>query len=340
VILPRAAASYITRAAFLFVRRIFIFLAPPSAPYERKDRILAVYTPLSLLVTLGAWLAMTLLGFMLLFWAVEDVSIRGAFDLSGSSVFTLGISRPATFGGTLLAFAEAGIGLMLLALLITYLPSLYSAFQRRENLVTALEVRAGAPPSVVEMLERFWRLERMDALDEVWIDWEKWFTDVEETHTSVPALVFLRSPEPDHSWVTAAGAVLDAASLLESTVDVARNVRAEICIRAGYLCMHRITDFFQIPHDPKPKPDDPIHVSRAEFDSARDRLRDAGVPLKHDADQAWRDFAGWRVNYDATLIVLCNLTTAPPAPWSSDRAVGPPPSPKLFRRIRVRADHH
>jgi hypothetical protein len=52
----------------------------------------------------------------------------------------------------------------------------------------------------------------------------------------------------------------------------------------------------------------------------------AGVPLKADHDQAWRDFAGWRVNYDAALIGLAALTMAPEAPWSSDRSLRPPSS--------------
>jgi len=53
------------------------------------------------------------------------------------------------------------------------------------------------------------------------------------------------------------------------------------------------------------------------------------VPLVADRDQAWRDFAGWRVNYDAVLVGLCDLVMAPPAPWSSDRA---PASRRRARR--------
>jgi hypothetical protein len=43
-----------------------------------------------------------------------------------------------------------------------------------------------------------------------------------------------------------------------------------------------------------------------------------------DRDQAWRDFAGWRVNYDTVLLALAALTLAPPAMWSSDRSRMPP----------------
>jgi hypothetical protein len=47
----------------------------------------------------------------------------------------------------------------------------------------------------------------------------------------------------------------------------------------------------------------------------------AGVPVKADRDQAWRDFAGWRVNYDTPLLALSGLLMAPYAPWSSDRGI-------------------
>ena len=36
------------------------------------------------------------------------------------------------------------------------------------------------------MIIRHYRLERLDALDEIWDDFETWFADIEETHTSQP----------------------------------------------------------------------------------------------------------------------------------------------------------
>jgi hypothetical protein len=61
-------------------------------------------------------------------------------------------------------------------------------------------------------------------------------------------------------------------------------------------------------------------VERQEFDEVLNQLAAAGLPIKTDREQAWRDFAGWRVNYDRVLILLCGLVMAPRAPWSSDRA--------------------
>src|SRR5258708_39527866 len=136
--------------------------------------------------------------------------------MSGSSVLTLGFALVDNFPTTVLAFSEATIGLILIALLIAYLPTIDSAFSRREAAVTMLEVRAGSPPSAVEMIIRYTRLKRLEQLGELWKAWEVWFVDLEESHTSLSALSFFRSPQPHRSWVTAAGAVLDGAALARS----------------------------------------------------------------------------------------------------------------------------
>jgi hypothetical protein len=70
-----------------------------------------------------------------------------------------------------------------------------------------LEVRAGLPPSPAELLVRYQRVQLLDQLDDdLFRPWESWFVDVEESHTSHPALVHFRSPHPERSWITAAGA--------------------------------------------------------------------------------------------------------------------------------------
>jgi hypothetical protein len=273
-----------------------------------------------------------------MFWGLGGRSVREAFYLSGSSIFTLGFRQAGDLPAILLIFTEAAMGLALLAMLITYLPSIYAAFSRREAAVASIEIRAGSPPSGVEMLERFFVLGRIERLSqEVWERWEAWFIDLEESHTSFPALVFFRSPQPDHSWVTAAGAVLDAASIKVSTVtDVERDVQAELCIRAGYLALRRIAEFFRIPYNPNPKRGDPIAITRQEYEDVYFRLAQAGVPVKPDIEVAWLDFAGWRINYDTVLIALAGLTAAPVAPWSSDRGIRDYRPPLFTRRIRSR----
>jgi hypothetical protein len=199
---------------------------------------------------------------------------------------------------------------------------MYSAFSKRESLVTLLEVRADTPPSAVTMIIRAHGIRGLDYLTELWVAWEVWFSEIDESHTSLGAISFFRSPQPDRSWITAAGAIMDGAALMSSIIDVPRTPEAQLCIRAGFVALRHIADFFRIKYHPDPHfPDQPISITREEFEEACDTLAAAGVPIKTDRDQAWQDFAGWRVNYDSVLVELCDVVSAPYAPWSSDRGI-------------------
>jgi len=102
-----------------------------------------------------------------------------------------------------------------------------------------------------------------------------------------------------------------------------------------------IAAFFLIPYNAHPAPDDPISISRAEFEAALDEMAAAGVPLKADREQAWCDFAGWRVNYDTVLLALAELMIAPPARWSSDRRLtNAPPAILRWRKGQKLVETH
>jgi hypothetical protein len=336
LVVPRAIPLRINRAVFMAMRALFGLRGKRAKTFKERDRDMALYGPVSLFTLAASWLALTGLGYVLMYWALGVRPWRVALSLSGSSIFTLGFVVPRNLPTTVLAFSEAILGIGLLAMLISYLPSMYQSFSRREAAVAALDVRAGTPPTGAAMLVRISRIEGWGRLDDIWRSWESWFVDVTETHTSQPALVFFRSPHWEHSWVTASGAVLDAASLYASTVDRPRSPDGELCIRAGYIALRRIADFFAIPHPPDPHwPAEPISIDRREFDAACREMSDAGVPLKPDLEQAWRDFAGWRVNYDRVLLSLASLTMAPYAPWSSDRSIVIRRPPMGRRRTRL-----
>lgn len=336
VVVPRGTPVLLTRWVFLSVRALFSLWSSRARSYQERDQAMALYAPMTLLILALTWLALELLGYMLIYWALGERPWRLAFALSGSSLLTLGFTLPPDLPRMALSFSEGAFGLMLLALLIAYLPAIYTSFSRREALVAALDVRAGLPPTVAEMLERMSRIRGLDKMSGFWKRWEEWFVDIEETHTTNPSLVFFRSPVWQRSWITAAGAVLDAASIVASTVEGPRQPDAELCIRAGYLSLRRIADYFAIPYDSDPAPDDPISITRQEYDEVCDRLAKADVPLRPDRDQAWRDFAGWRVNYDTVLLALAGLVRAPYAPWSSDRSLRVRRPPLTRRAARAR----
>jgi hypothetical protein len=164
--------------------------------------------------------------------------------------------------------------------------------------------------------------EFQESLNDVWRQWEVWFADIEETHTSLAAITYFRSPQPQRNWVVAAGAVLDAAALTVSTLKVRRDGQAALCLRSGFRALVRVAEFFDLYAPSDPASDRPVSVTREEFEAAYEHLDRAGVPVIANREEAWHGFSSWRRRYDAALLGLCDLVMAPEAPWSSDRSAG------------------
>lgn len=329
-VLPRGENVLLTRWMFKSIYYLFFRIrAKKAQTYEQRDRALSYYAPTGLLMLPLVSTLLILVGYSGIYWAMGIQPWEDALMHSGSALLTLGTVPFTDFGITLITFTEATLGLGLVALLISYLPTMYSAFSRREEMVSMLEVRAGSPPSAVEMIIRLHQIRGLDPhlLNETWEQWEVWFTGLEESHTSFLPLVYFRSQKPERSWVTAAGTILDAAALFESTVDIKSNPQARLTIRAGYLALRSICDVFRIHYPTDPCPDDPISISQEEFNDVYEELKAAGIPLKEDREQAWKDFAGWRVNYDVPLLTLARLIQAPYAVWVSDRSL-----PQIYMR--------
>jgi hypothetical protein len=318
VVVPRGESVRLSRTIFLAWREVFEFFGRRTRSYETYDRMMARYGPVCLLTLPVAWALVIFAAFIPIYWGL-GVTWREAMVTSGSSFTTLGFDRPGMMGAEIACFVEALTGLGLIALLISYLPAIYSAFSRREAEVIKLEVRAGSPPSAAEFLIRIHRIRGLEYFATQWDTWEHWFSELEESHTSQAGLAFFRSTRVRSSWITAAGAVLDTASLVVSCLDIEQSPQAPVTIRSGYLALRAIATFFHLPFDPDPAPDAPISIHREEFDALMEQLAEAGLPLRADLDLAWQDYAGWRVNYDQPLLSLCALAAAPPAPWSSDR---------------------
>lgn len=331
VVVPRGERPLLTALVFLSVRRS-LDVPLRSARPARREQLLRRYAPISLTLLPLTWAVLVIIGFTPVYWALGDLDWLEALQVSGSSLTTLGFVSATPSPARLVEVGEALIGLGLVGLMISFLPTIYGVYSRREVLVAQLASRGGDPPSVATFILRQHAIRGLHDLHDTWAEWEDWFSELEETHSSYPSLVYFRSGE-HRSWVTAAGALLDSASMIQAAVDQPTTPEASLCIRAGFLALREVADQFLVPYDPDPRPDGPISVTRAEFDEVLARLDAAGVPLRDDRDQAWVDFAGWRVNYDAVLLGLCSLVEPPTAPWSADRAA---PLPRRVLRTAWR----
>ena len=75
VVLPRGAGSLLARAVFGVSRKVFDLLAHDRREYEDRDRVMAMYAPVSLVLLPAAWLVLVLVGFMAMFWATDGPRI-------------------------------------------------------------------------------------------------------------------------------------------------------------------------------------------------------------------------------------------------------------------------
>ena len=85
---------------------------------------------------------------------------------------------------------EATIGLGLVALLISYLPTIYSAYNGREKGINRLRPVAGSPPAPPISCRRLHRIGSLDNPD-LWQTPADWMLDLEQTHAAFPILYLL-----------------------------------------------------------------------------------------------------------------------------------------------------
>ena len=325
LIVPRRAGTWVTRWVHPLVIRAFRLATRSVTDYRLQDRVLSGQAAAILLAQLAAWLGVAFVGYALLLWPVARGGIAPAFTDAGSSLFTLGLYAPAGAAPVVIVFAAAVTGLVIVTLQIAYMPTLYSAFNRRETEVALLNARASVPSWGPELLARTHYglgsgVSTLDTMSDLYAQWERWAADVTESHTTYLPLARFRSPTPLSSWVTALLAVLDSAALfLALSPEVAPEVPARLCLRAGYLCFRQVARAMGIDVPDEADPEGRIALAYDEFLDAVARLREVGFPVERDPAEAWPDFAGWRINYEQAAYAVADAVDAVPALWSGPR---------------------
>ena len=319
LVVPRVFRPGLSNMLGRAVYLSFQFLADRFERYETKDRILAYAGPLSVVVKLVGWLGAFLLGYCMINYAVADLSWRTSAREAGSSLFTLGFASADKSRLNAVDFAAAVTGPVSIGLLVGYLPALYAAYARRETEVTMLEARAGGPAWGPEILARYAMVNLGDQLPDLYRGWERWTADVSESHTSYPVLIYFRSPRAHRNWLIALLAVLDAAALHVS-FNPSQNIgEIRMALRSGFVTLREIARTERVPYNPDPLPDDPIDLTYEEFLYGVQRMREQGYEFECTPEEAWPQFRGWRVNYEAVAYALALRIDAVPARWSGPR---------------------
>src|SRR3984885_1376085 len=327
LIVPRPITHGLAIRVTRTVNRIYRLAASATADYRGRDRVRSGQASAILLASLARG------------------GIGEAFSPAGSSMFTLGFAEPTGAPPSVLVFAAAVTGLVIVTLQIAYLPSLYAAFNRRETEVTLLNARAGVPSWGPELLARTHYalgtgVSTLDTLPGLYAQWERWAADVTESHTTYIPLVRFRSPRPLSSWVTALLAVLDSAALyLALSPGSAPAVPARLCLRSGFVCFREVAQAMGFAVPDEPVPGGQIALSYQEFLDAVERLREVDFPIERDPEAAWPDFVGWTAPDEEGAYAVAAEGDAFPALGSGPRRTGdsaiPPTRPAVGHPLRA-----
>jgi hypothetical protein len=350
VVLPQEGFPRLAQAVFALVYRLLVRRWRNEA---RSKALRGLYAPVSLVSLPLVWMILMVVAFTFVFWGTGSLTFSKAFEISGSSLTTLGFSKPDGTSRIWLAFIEATIGLGLVALLISYLPTIFSAYNGREKGIIRLRPIAGSPPDATALLLQ---LHRIGALDnaEFWRNEADWMLDLEQTHTAFPILSYFPETHTEHSWVASVGSLLDASALVLSASETKAGEVFEdvekgplMILVYGLPLIVRIARAANVPlpeptrlaelmtHFGEPAPD--ISIGRDEYLAAMAALTPVLVLDPGREEEGWRRFARIRSAYDPALRALAGLTTASPSPWTTDRPalVG---KPRFLRRRPLSVD--
>jgi hypothetical protein len=299
---------------------------------ERREVFLGSFAPLAVILLLAGWVAGLIIGFGLLLDAMRDQihptpeHLGASLYFAGTALLTLGFGDFLAVGdwARLTTLVAAATGLSLFAATLTLLFTLYGSFQRREVAVVVLEAGAGAPPSGVTLLETYALAGILADLPRMFEQWQAWAAEVLDSHLAYPVLAYFRSSHDNDSWISSLGAVMDAATLVLTTIEDGPKGWAKLSRAVGGHCLEDLVHYFRLPDEPE------VGVERQEFDEACARLSRAGFRLR-DPDVAWQQFSRLRMEYAGRVNALARHWATPPAQWIGDR------SPLKYPHLHSRA---
>ncbi|MGC4116053.1 MAG: potassium channel family protein [Myxococcales bacterium] len=287
---------------------------------ERREGVLAVYGPVSLLGLLGAFAAALMLGFAGLHWslgsslaarAVEHPGFFTDLYLSGTTLFTLGLGdvAPQTAPAKAVTVLESGIGLGFLALAVAYLPVLYQAFSARETSITLLDARSGSPPHAAGLLSG---CSGEAGTVQLLHDFELWIAQTMESHLSYPVLAFYRSQHAGQSWLSALTAILDVCALVLANQKGAAAAQAKLTMRIG---QHALSDLGRVLGAQPPRDlDEGRRLGPLEVELLEARLP-AGYRASGEPGARLREL---RRGYEPMVEALSRLLVMSLPPWFRD----------------------
>jgi Ion channel len=322
IVLPRRVSRRFRLSRFFYMVTWLSWsaIARKMRPGNRREYYLSYFGPLSLILLLIVWAAILVFAVALLQWgldlpmnAPEKQATFGTYlYMSGTTFFTLGLGdvTPLTGLGRFLAITEAGMGFGFLALIIGYVPVIYQAFSRREAEITLLDARAGSPPSASEFLRRHYRDQHTEELIQFLRDWERWCSELLESHLSYPVLTYYRSQHERQSWLGALTTILDTCALLLVGLE---GISTPTIRFTFAIARHAAVDLAQVYGTP-PIDSKLNRLSSEDFARMRDALAEVGLRLRHEEDAEKRLYEMRRL-YEPFVNALADHLLLNLPPW-------------------------
>ena len=323
IILPRRVTRRfrLTRVFYQTVWAPWSAFARSTRNPKRREKLLGLFGPLSLLMLLALWALGLIVGYAITLWAIDarlSLNFEPAFAdylyLSGTTFFTLGYGDivPALRMGEMISVIEAANGFGLLAIVIGYLPVLYQAFSRREVNISLLDARAGSPSSATEMLRRHAESGNLDELGSVLREWERWAAELLESHLSYPVLCYFRSQHDNQSWLAALTTVLDTCALVMVGVKGLPAWQAKLTFA---MARHAVVDLAQVFRTAPAAPQAcATRLFPGDLERLRGILEDNGAALQ-DGVEAELRLDELRQMYEPYVSSLSNMLIMPLPPW-------------------------
>ncbi len=293
IVLPRTVTRELrlTRLFYIATRNLFFQAAQWAQRGSKREAVLSSFGPLSLLLLFVMWAILLIFAFACMVWGLRQnfsehghaLSFGSSLYVSGVTFFTLGYGDivPITPMGRVLSVAEAGIGFGILAVVIGYVPVMYQAFSRREVGISLLDARAGSPPSATELLARHGEAKQMPELTQLLREWERWASELLESHLSYPVLVFYRSQHDRQSWLAALTTILDTCALIKLDFENDPGWESALHWQAQMtyaIARHAVVDLALV-LGVEPIPPEPDRLPAEDFAFLCEELQTAGIAL-------------------------------------------------------------